>query len=120
MPRPQVLSVKRSVTSSPAKQCSRPAQTSKKTNKENAMTSSSEESKIKLVVELLTGPVSGLFVVLVILYGIASYVPKVIDRHFATVDRILDEHAQDREVYQKTMSDLTRELSKMSDQNRHN
>ena len=84
------------------------------------MTSSSEESKFRLIVELLTGPVSGLFVVLIILYGIASYVPKVVDRHFATVDRILDEHAQDREVYQKTMSDLTREIGNMGSQKKDN
>ena len=84
------------------------------------MTSSSEESKFRLIVELLTGPVSGLFVVLIILYGIASYVPKVVDRHFATVDRILDEHAQDREVYQKTMSDLTRAIGNMGSQKKDN
>ncbi len=72
-----------------------------------------EDSKIKTVVDSLTGPGSALVVLAFIVYGLASYIPSIVERHFSLVDRMMEQHETDRDVYQKTMTDLTEEIRQL-------
>ena len=72
-----------------------------------------EESKIKTVAEVITGPGSALVILAVIVYGLASYIPSIVERHFSLVDRMMVQHETDRQLYQKTMADLTEEIRQL-------
>lgn len=69
-----------------------------------------ETSTIKTWADLLTGPFAALMLAVGLLYVVGSYMPTVIDRHFASIDRMMDEHAADRAVYQESMRELTKEI----------
>ena len=65
--------------------------------------------------QLLTGPFSALILCAGLLYTVLSYLPTVVDRHFETVDKMIDSHDQDRELYRESLERLTRELSQIKE-----
>ena len=72
-----------------------------------------ETEKIKVWADILTGPFSVLVLAIGLLYVVGSYIPTVVDRHFAAIDRMMDEHRDDREMYARNMEQLTREIGQL-------
>jgi len=73
-----------------------------------------EAQKIRTYADLITGPFSALIISAGLLYMILSYIPTVIDRHFESIDKMIESHNQDRELYRDSMEQITIEISKLS------
>ena len=60
---------------------------------------------------LLTGPVGALALCLFAIYfvarWVATHVPIWVDRHLKQIDKMIDSHNNDREMYKETLGTLT-------------
>ena len=67
-----------------------------------------------MMIQALTGPVAALALCLMAIYGIgkwlANHLPKWVDRHLKQIDKIVESHHQDREVYKEGLTTLTTSL----------
>ena len=67
-----------------------------------------------VLIQLLTGPVGALVLCLMAIFVIGRWIgqhlPVWVNRHLDQFDRVIDEHSQDREVYKKSLYDMTIEL----------
>jgi len=63
--------------------------------------------------EILTGPFSALLLCMGIIYSMAVYVPTLTARHFDAVDRMMDEHKQDREIYRESMEKMNDSIKEL-------
>ena len=72
----------------------------------------------QLMIEILTGPVAALGLCVVGLYAIAKWVganvPVWVNRHLDQLDKIVDSHNQDREMYRESLGTLTISLQELN------
>lgn len=63
------------------------------------------------MLNILTGPVGALALCLLAIYflarWLATHVPVWVDRHLKQIDKMIDSHNKDREMYQDTLGTLT-------------
>ncbi len=69
---------------------------------------------LKSWAELLTGPFAALMLAISIIWSMGAYLPKVVDRHFQAVDRMMEEHKADREIYRSNMEQISRQITEIS------
>ncbi len=72
----------------------------------------------ELMINVLTGPVAALGLCVVCLYAIAKWVganvPVWVNRHLEQMDKIVDSHNQDREMYRESLGTLTVSLQELN------
>jgi len=68
-----------------------------------------------VMIQLLTGPVGALALCLIAIFVIGRWVgkhlPVWVERHLNQFDRMIEQHSEDREVYKKSLHDMTLELT---------
>jgi hypothetical protein len=75
------------------------------------------------ILELALGPFGALVTLCVVIYGIYSLGTKhllpilqgAVDRHLDQVDRMLEEHREDREIFKQTIEKIVDRLDKVED-----
>jgi len=71
----------------------------------------------QVLIQLLTGPVGALALCLIAIFVIGRWVgqhlPKWVERHLSQFDRLIEQHQEDRDVYQQSVRDMTVELNAM-------
>ena len=75
------------------------------------------------ILEMVLGPFGALVVLCVVIYGIYSLGVKhllpmlssAVDRHLDQVDRMLEEHKEDREIFKQTIEKIVDRLDKVED-----
>ena len=67
------------------------------------------------MIQLLTGPVGALVLCLMALFvigrWIGNHLPVWVNRHLDQFDTVIKEHKEDREVFKKSLYDITLELN---------
>ncbi len=65
-------------------------------------------------IQLLTGPVGALVLSLMALFivgrWVGKYLPTWVNRHLDQFDKVIKEHSYDREIYKKSIFDVTIEI----------
>ena len=68
----------------------------------------------QVLIQLLTGPVGALALCLIAIFVIGRWIgqhlPRWVERHLNQFDRMIEQHSEDREVYKKSLYDMTIEL----------
>ena len=75
------------------------------------------------ILQMALGPFGALVVLCVVIYGIYSVGTKhllpivqgAVDRHLDQVDRMLEEHREDREIFKSTIEKIVDRLDKVED-----
>lgn len=75
------------------------------------------------ILQMALGPFGALVVLCVVIYGIYSVGTKhllpivqgAVDRHLDQVDRMLEEHREDREIFKATIEKIVDRLDKVED-----
>jgi hypothetical protein len=75
------------------------------------------------LIEMVLGPFGALVVLCVVIYGFYSMGVKhllpllqgAVDRHLDQVDRMLEEHKEDREIFKQTIEKIVDRLDKVED-----
>ena len=75
------------------------------------------------ILQMALGPFGALVVLCVVIYGIYSVGTKhllpivqgAVDRHLDQVDRMLEEHREDREIFKQTIEKIVDRLDKVED-----
>jgi hypothetical protein len=78
---------------------------------------------LEQIMEMVLGPFGALAVLCVVIYGIYSLGVKhllpmlssAVDRHLDQVDRMLEEHKEDREIFKQTIEKIVDRLDKVED-----
>jgi len=78
---------------------------------------------LEQILEMVLGPFGALVVLCVVIYGIYSLGVKhllpmlssAVDRHLDQVDRMLNEHREDREIFKQTIEKIVDRLDKVED-----
>lgn len=72
----------------------------------------------ELMYQLLTGPVAALALCVITLFAIGKWVaknvPVWVNRHMNQIDKIVDSHNQDREMYRESLGTLTVSLQEIN------
>lgn len=72
----------------------------------------------ELMYQILTGPVAALGLCVITLYALAKWagknVPVWVNRHMDQIDKIVDSHNQDREMYRESLGTLTVSLQELN------
>lgn len=75
------------------------------------------------ILQMVLGPFGALVVLCVVIYGLYSLGTKhllpimqgAVDRHLDQVDRMLNEHREDREIFKATIEKIVDRLDKVED-----
>ena len=63
------------------------------------------------IIQMLTGPFSAMVLAVIMLFAmgkwLAQNVPLYLERHLKQIDKIIDNHTQDREMYRQGLQTLT-------------
>ena len=58
----------------------------------------------------VTGPVGALALAVIVLWAMNNWIEYFSEKHFAAVDEMMADHKEDRQVYQQSIEQLTKEL----------